>query len=174
MNLFKKTSNLLNKPEKSVILGSFILLLILVILFIAGYYYSPIKKTSSDDNQVSSRILGAVDYKEGEPSQAELRIRKSYSGRVKEVKENYIIFEAKYIRDNNIVLSTLKANLNTDTSFYKKNMAIIYKYGHQGESEALNSIERKDLKKGDRVLVYAKENIKYKEEFMASRIEKIN
>jgi hypothetical protein len=169
VNIFKRTIKLWNKPEGKILLGFFVLLLIFVIIILFGYYF----KTSSTENNISSKTLGVINPDENEPQYMEMEEINSYIGYIKEIGKDYILFESEYVLNGNIILSTLRANLNDDTVFIKKDLAIIYKYGAEGEARAKSEIKKEDLEEGNQIIVYANENIKNKTKFTATQIEKI-
>jgi len=164
----KKAEKLRNIFSKSALAGIVILFLISTIIFLSGYYYS---KVNLQKTKLQSKILGLVDIKEGAPRDFEQEVVKSYFGRVKEINNNYLIIEAKYIRDKKIILSDLKANLTDSTLFFKKDLYKLYKYGPSNYQKAFSAANKKEIKKDMLVFVYSNENIKYKNEFPASRIE---
>ena len=167
-NILKKPRQMLDNPTQSAILGGIVLSLILLLIFLSGYYFT--KLDSSNKNV--SRILGELNRGPDEPTENELSKVYSRYGTVSKVKDNNIFFVSRYKRDNYYIESTLKAELNEGTILLKKDLYLLYKKGpdffNATDNEAINLNE---INIGDNVMVYSKQDIKYRTEFNASNVE---
>ena len=167
MSIFLKTAKILKNPRQGTIVGLFLLLLVALFFFFWAYYSAHYKKSLPEPY---SRILGLMDEQHPNYYYEQGRVY-SYNGQVKEVKNDYLLFEATYFKDRAIVQSVFKAHLSPVTDFVKKDLYKLYKFGPENTELAFEPAGWQDLKRGSQIQVFSNQDIKRELEFPASRVE---
>lgn len=167
MDIFAKTAQILKNPRQRVLAGIFILLIAIILIFSLTYYYTQAPRSNIEP---STSVLGLLDEQDPRYYYEQDQVY-SYNGRIKEVKDDYLFFEATYFQDHQIVQSVIKATFGEETVFVKKDLDKLYQLGPENFETAFAPAKSEDLKEGSQVQIFSNQDIKYRLEFPASKIE---
>jgi len=153
-------------------------LLLLAIVYLSFYYFGHYQKIKESVKQQEvllnqTTVISKIDTNSRnyiqEPTFIEGR-----NGEITLVNGTDIYIKARYTLNNQFVKKTLKIKTDSSTKFLQYNLQELNQLSPEQWEEAKTEITLKDLKVGDQVTAISKnnENIKYKTEFFASKIEK--